>query len=320
MRIFTPGERAADGRPSDDRQHVRAGGRRGHRARAATEFVFELGVGPTPVSLEWEDGGLSFAWMTQPLPSFGAIDRGPGGVCGGRRASTTSDLAAACRSQAVSCGVPFLFVPLRRARAVDSVAIDRRALAPRLRGSRASSELPVSFSRPKPRAGAARGDETVYSRMLAPGFGIAEDPGDRRRQRSARLLSGPAPRGHRRGRAVDGQPAGRGDGASEPDSHLDRGRPGAITRVRVGGRSVLVGRGELHALKLTSQRRSRSERRSHGATEERRTGDNLFCFLRCSGSPLLRVKSVDSVTPAVSLTPSSEPTSSSPADPARRWS
>jgi len=35
-------------------------------------FVFGLGVGPTPVTLTWRDGNLSFAWMTQSLPAFSA--------------------------------------------------------------------------------------------------------------------------------------------------------------------------------------------------------------------------------------------------------
>ena len=43
---------AADGGTSDDRQHVRARARRRDR-RGRERFVFELGVGPTPVSLEW---------------------------------------------------------------------------------------------------------------------------------------------------------------------------------------------------------------------------------------------------------------------------
>src|SRR5499426_2991999 len=33
--------------------------------------VFGLGVGPTNVDLEWKDGRLAFAWMTQLKPTFG---------------------------------------------------------------------------------------------------------------------------------------------------------------------------------------------------------------------------------------------------------
>src|SRR4026209_1697438 len=39
--------------------------------------TFGLGVGPTNVDLEWKDGRLAFAWMTQLKPTFGkTIDDG----------------------------------------------------------------------------------------------------------------------------------------------------------------------------------------------------------------------------------------------------
>src|SRR5262245_61839781 len=37
----------------------------------AAKTVFGLGVGPTNVDLEWKDGKLAFAWMTQLKPTFG---------------------------------------------------------------------------------------------------------------------------------------------------------------------------------------------------------------------------------------------------------
>ena len=40
-------------------------------AAGRAEVVFGLGIGPTPVSLEWEAGRLRFAWMTQQRPTFG---------------------------------------------------------------------------------------------------------------------------------------------------------------------------------------------------------------------------------------------------------
>ena len=44
--------------------------------------TFGLGVGSTNLDLEWKDGRLAFAWMTQQPPTFGKpIDdsRGAGG-------------------------------------------------------------------------------------------------------------------------------------------------------------------------------------------------------------------------------------------------
>ena len=112
------------------------------------EFVFELGVGPTPVSLEWGDAGLSFAWMTQPPPAFGAIVADRAGFAAAVGLDE-SDLAAGLPVQSVSCGVPFLFAPIASRRAVDSVAIDRRGLAKSC-GSAGLGELPVFFFTTEP--------------------------------------------------------------------------------------------------------------------------------------------------------------------------
>ena len=82
--------------------------------------------------------------------------------------------------------------------------------------------------------------------MFAPEFGIIEDP-------ATGSASGPlgcylVHHGVVAGDAArsDGQSSGRRDGTGQPHSHLDRGRsPATISRVRVGGEAVLVGRGEL---------------------------------------------------------------------------
>src|SRR5688572_14875628 len=70
VRIFTPGaELPMAGHPTIGTAFALAA--EGVIAPGRSEFVFECGIGPIPVMLEWNDAGLSFAWMTQPLPSFG---------------------------------------------------------------------------------------------------------------------------------------------------------------------------------------------------------------------------------------------------------
>ena len=67
MRIFTPGvELPMAGHPTIGSTFALA--HLGVIARASEHFVFELGVGPTPVELSWNDEGLSFAWMDQRPP------------------------------------------------------------------------------------------------------------------------------------------------------------------------------------------------------------------------------------------------------------
>ena len=238
MRIFTPGEELPmAGHPTIGSTFALA--LEGTIARGRGGFVFELGVGPTPVSLEWDAKGLSFAWMTQPLPTFGTVieDRSAMATAIGIGETT---LAASLPIQVVSCGVPFLFVPIGTRAAVDEVAIDRRALV-RVCQAAGIDELPVFLFTTESGADEA----TVYSRMLAPGFGIVEDP-------ATGGASGPlgsyllhhhvvSPGSADKILSLQGVAMGR---PSKIHIAID-GQPDAITRVRVGGRSVLVGRGEL---------------------------------------------------------------------------
>src|SRR5262245_25593099 len=172
MRIFTPGEELPmAGHPTVGSTFALAA--EGTIPQGCTDFVFELGIGPTPVSLEWQDGKLSFVWMTQPLPKFGGIvtDRSAFASAIGVEAS---DVAGDFPIQVVSCGNPFIFARLATRNAVDAVTVDRRTFT-RCCKEAGIDALPTFFftTEGKPEAGAV---QTIYSRMLAPTFGIAEDP------------------------------------------------------------------------------------------------------------------------------------------------
>ncbi len=70
MRIFTPGvELPMAGHPTNGSTFALA--HMGTIAPGTSRFVFGLGIGSTPVDLEWDASGLRFAWMTQRLPEFG---------------------------------------------------------------------------------------------------------------------------------------------------------------------------------------------------------------------------------------------------------
>jgi len=241
MRIFTPGEELPmAGHPTIGSTFALA--LEGTIARGRESFVFELGVGPTPVSLEWNKEGLSFAWMTQKLPTFGGVVTDRAAVAQAVGVSP-ADLIQGLPVQIVSCGVPFLFVPFVSRAAVDSAMIDRRMLT-RCFEQAGLEELPVFFFTPD---GAVLADgATVYSRMLAPGFGIAEDP-------ATGGASGPLASYLLHHRLVSASQAERmlslqGVAMGRPSRiHMSLDTDGdRITRVRVGGVSVLVGRGELH--------------------------------------------------------------------------
>jgi trans-2,3-dihydro-3-hydroxyanthranilate isomerase len=240
MRIFTPGdELPMAGHPTIGSTFALAHER--VIAPGRQEFVFGLNVGPTPVSLAWKGQALDFAWMTQKLPAFGDTvqDRsGFAAALGVDGVNLQDDLPV----QIVSCGVPFLFAPLTTRAAVDRVSVARAPYAACLRAS-GIDELPV-FIFTLDRAGSTD-DETVYSRMLAPGFGIAEDPatGGASGPLGCYLATHQLLPEDRLRHFVSLQGA-----AMQRPSRLhvsierDAGR---ISRVRVGGRSVLVGDGTL---------------------------------------------------------------------------
>jgi trans-2,3-dihydro-3-hydroxyanthranilate isomerase len=239
MRIFTPGEELPmAGHPTIGSTFALAF--EGVIATGQQDFVFGLGIGPIAVAMEWKDKALDFAWMTQPLPTFGtpipdraAMARGLG--------ITEADFASQA-PQVVSCGVPFLFIPLTTRAGVDRVSIDRQAYVACLKAA-AIEELPAFIFTVD--RGGSTGDEGVYSRMLAPGFGITEDP-------ATGGASGPlgcylfkhrlVPR-ERLSRIISLQ----GVAMKRPSRiHISiEGTGDEITRVRIGGRSVLVGEGSL---------------------------------------------------------------------------
>ena len=238
MRIFTPGEELPmAGHPTIGSTFALA--IEGTIARGRERWVFELGVGPTPVSLEWQGDTLGFAWMTQPLPKFGRelSDRAAlANAIGLEERALLGNLPV----QVVSCGVPFVFVPIATRAAVDAVTIDRRMLR-RAFERDGVEEVPVFFFTTEE----GPDGSTVYSRMLAPGFGIAEDP-------ATGGASGPlgcyllhhdvvTPEEAQAMVSLQGVAMGR---PSRIHISID-GQGDHITRVRVGGQSVLIGRGEL---------------------------------------------------------------------------
>lgn len=242
VRIFTPSrELPMAGSPAIGTTFALAGA---GRLRADTrEAVLGLGVGPTPVGLEWGPESLRFAWMTQPLPTFGpavkdtvavaaALGVQPGDVAGGH-----------LPVQVASSGVPFLYVPLNSRAAVDAACLERTALCALLRAVNLD-ELPVCIFSPEP----GRDDATVYSRLFAPVLGIPEDPatGSASGPLGAYLL-------HHHAVSADA-------GTLVNLQGVRMGRPsriyialsssgGVLQELRVGGQALVIGHGSLNPLK-----------------------------------------------------------------------
>jgi trans-2,3-dihydro-3-hydroxyanthranilate isomerase len=236
VRIFTPGvEMQMAGHPTIGTTFALA--QTGVIPPGTPRVVLGLNIGPTPVDLEWSDAALRFAWMTQRAPEFGEIvfDR-PGVIA--MLGLERRDLHPTLPVQKVSCGVPYLIVPLRDRATVDKAVTDIAAVR-RFAGDVPPEEGIFLF------ALGAEGEETVYSRMLAPQLGVAEDP-------ATGSAAGPlgcylVRHGVLTGDAARSIVNAQGVAMQRPSRiHIAiEGSPAAITSVKVGGEARLVARGEL---------------------------------------------------------------------------
>ena len=203
--------------------------------------VFGLGVGPTAVRLEWEANRLQFAWMTQSVPQFGAMPSDLKSLALALGIAESDIRDSKLPVQEVSSGVPFLFVPLISRRAVDAVVLDRTALQRFFRLANIPERPVFVFSQES-----AGDDATVFSRMFAPVFGIAEDPatGGAGGPLGGFLVHHGAVSADRAARMVSLQ----GVKMGRPSRiHISIGmQNGLIADVRVGGRAVLVAEGTMH--------------------------------------------------------------------------
>lgn len=203
------------------------------------EFVFGLGIGPTPVALEWEGGRLRFAWMTQQRPAFGATLPAGAGLASAMGVAA-ADLVSNLPVQEVSCGSAFFYAPLASRAAVDRVQMNGRELDAIFKAAGVQRRGIFVFTT-EPGADGA----TVYSRMV--GATGSEDP-------ATGSASGPLGCYLVRHGLVPSAAAG----AIVSAQGVKMGRPSRIhirlavagtdiTRVQVGGTSVLVGDGRLRS-------------------------------------------------------------------------
>ncbi len=207
------------------------------RIAAPTTIRFEEGVGLVPVEVEGEADRPTGAVMVQPLPEFGPRF-GEAAHIAAMLSLDEADLEVGLPLEVVSCGVPYLLVPL-----ASLAAVERARLRPDLwekhLGSFASRHVYL-FSRET-----LGDDATVHARMFAPAAGVPEDP-------ATGSASGPLGCYLMRHGLVAG-------GERVPivcEQGYEIGRPSwieveisgdraAINEVRVGGGCVLMGEGRL---------------------------------------------------------------------------
>src|SRR5262249_3510352 len=132
---------------------------------------FSQNAGPTPVTLTWHDDDLAFVWMTQALPTFDDPIPDPARAAAALSLSPAAVAGTGHPVQVVSCGVPFLFVPITTRSAVDRAVVNRGVLDLLFSAAKTSAHGVFVFTA-QPGVKTA----TVYSRMFAPDIGVMEDP------------------------------------------------------------------------------------------------------------------------------------------------
>ena len=167
VRIFTPrSEMPFAGHPTLGTAFVVRGD------SGATGLVLEEGIGPVPVRVaSAPDGAVQF-WLTTPPITFGErID--PAAVAKALGLHD-NDIRPDTPPEVASAGAKFLFVGLRNRATVDRIELlDYRAL----RAAAPDAPAGVFVFATLEESDNEPGDTyAVYSRMFAPGDGIAEDP------------------------------------------------------------------------------------------------------------------------------------------------
>lgn len=237
LRIFTPGtELPFAGHPTIGTAHVLAAIGEIALPGEVTSVIFEEGVGPVRVRIQGDEEHPVSAELAAPqLPKIGP-EHPPteqiAAVLSLNPAELRNDSYA---PQAVSCGVPFLFVPLRDQEALARAHVDRTRWKEHIASYWAPHLYCLAFDPDRPRS-------NLRARMFAPAMGIDEDP-----------ATGAA------ATALAGYLAARSEirsGAARwtIEQGVEMGRPstlqveadladGVVEAIRVGGASVIVSEG-----------------------------------------------------------------------------
>ncbi len=239
VRIFTPGgELQFAGHPTVGTAHTLATIGAIPLAGDETRIVFEEGVGPVSVTIRSQNGKPEFAQLSvAKLPEVGPPPPSNEKLAAMLSLSPADLVGGEMMPQAVSCGTPFLFIPL-----VDRRAVGRSRVKPDLLDSALAgyvTEKVFVFAMDPEST-----EHHVRARMYAPGIGVPEDPATG----SAAVALG--------GYLASRDPRFDGTLRWVVEQGFEMGRPsileveadkqaGKITAARVGGRTVMMCEGTI---------------------------------------------------------------------------
>ena len=171
VRIFTPGgELQFAGHPTVGTAHVLATVGAVPLTGPETKIVFEEGVGPVPVTIRATNGKPGFAQLSAAkLPEVGPPPPSRETLAAMLGLAAGDLLDGATPPQSVSCGTPFLFVPLRDRAAVGRARVRSDLWETALRGYVTDKVFVFAMDPEHP-------GHHVRARMFAPSIGVPEDP------------------------------------------------------------------------------------------------------------------------------------------------
>ena len=206
---------------------------------AATSITFEEAIGPIPVTIRTRDGRPSQAqFAVAQLPTFGPPAPAPTDVAAALSLSVDDLALEALPIQAASCGIPFLYVPVKHLSGVARARVHMPVWEACVQAYWAPNFYVFTRETVTPQA-------DVHARMFGPEAGVVEDPATG--SAAAALAAVLAP--------TAAQQAGTQHWRIEQGFEMKRPSlieveadlsAGAITAVRVGGQAVMISQGTLH--------------------------------------------------------------------------
>ncbi len=242
LRIFTPQvELHMAGHPTIGAAYVMAENGMIETNIGLNDWIFEEGVGDVPVTVEMLDSGISKVEMEQPLPSFGD-EYTERELAANLLSLSLEDLDPTFPIQTVSSGVPFLYIPVRTLSAMKKISF-RTDVWEKYFSEDPNTKHIFTFA-----TETEEPQSTVHSRMFAPAMGISEDP-------ATGAASGPLGAYLVKHGVVPSETSGIHTIRSEQG--LEMGRPSfiditiikegdAIQKVKIGGKSLIIGSGQIY--------------------------------------------------------------------------
>jgi trans-2,3-dihydro-3-hydroxyanthranilate isomerase len=239
LRIFTPGrELPFAGHPTVGTAFVLASTGELNVEADEMRIVFEEGAGPVPVLIRSKQGRPVFSQLTAPrTPEVGPAPPATPDIAEVIGIRPEEILQGRYAPEAVSCGVPFLFIPLQNRHVLGRVALRLDRWREVLAGYWAPQVFLFSFD---PEGAGSH----VRARMFAPEMGLLEDPAT---GAAAVALAGYLASRESVSTGTLGWVIEQGFEMGRPSIlaiEADK-RGGEIKAVRVGGASVLVSEGTI---------------------------------------------------------------------------